>query len=45
MTWKKGGWVRRVLKYNDVKGMKKKKKKHAFEQLYDKQCPQGIAKF
>ena len=26
MTWKKGGLVRRVLKYSDVKGMKKKKK-------------------
>lgn len=32
-------------KYSDGKGMKKKKTKHAFEQLHDKQCPQGIAKF
>ena len=35
-------------KYSDGKGMKKTKQnktKHAFEQVHDKQCPQGTAKF
>ena len=33
-------------KCSDGKGMKKTKQmKHAFEQVHDKQCPQGTAKF
>ena len=33
------------IKIQWCEGYEKEKKKHAFEQLYDKQCPQGIAKF